>query len=110
MLKFPIYLDHQATTPIDPQVLEAMMPYLTDQFGNASSTDHTYGANASAVVENARAEIARAVSGRPEDIVFTSGATEANNMAIIGTMASYAHKGDHLITCATEHKAVLNIY
>lgn len=107
-MKLPIYLDHQATTPIDPQVLEAMMPYLTDQFGNASSTDHMYGANASSAVENARAEIAKAVSGRPEDVVFTSGATEANNMAIIGTMASYVHKGDHLITCATEHKAVLN--
>jgi len=108
LLKFPIYLDHQATTPIDPQVLEAMMPYLTNQFGNASSTDHMYGANASDAIENARAKIAKAVSGKPEDIVFTSGATEANNMAIIGTMASYGHKGDHLITCATEHKAVLN--
>lgn len=107
-MKFPIYLDHQATTPIDPQVLEAMMPYFTEQFGNASSTDHAYGAHASAAIENARSEIARAISGRPEDVVFTSGATEANNMAIIGTMTSYAHKGDHLITCATEHKAVLN--
>ena len=108
MLKLPIYLDHQATTPIDPLVLEAMMPYLTEQFGNASSMDHTYGANASVAIENARAEIAMAISSRPEDIVFTSGATEANNMAIIGTMTNYARRGDHIITCSTEHMAVLN--
>ena len=103
-----IYLDHHATTPLDPRVLDAMMPYLTVKFGNASSVDHPYGYDASAAVESARGSIARAISARHDEIIFTSGATESDNMALMGTMARYADKGDHLITCATEHKAVLD--
>lgn len=104
----PIYLDSHATTPLDPRVLDAMMPYLTDRFGNASSMDHRYGYDASVAVESARDSIAKMVSARHDEIVFTSGATESDNMAITGTMHRYRDRGDHMITCATEHKAVLN--
>ena len=104
----PVYLDHHATTPLDPRVLEEMMPYLTSEFGNASSLDHTYGYSASEAVETSRDRIARAVGARPDEIIFTSGATESDNMALIGTMRRYAGRGDHLITCSTEHKAVLD--
>lgn len=104
----PIYLDSHATTPLDPRVLDAMMPYLTDKFGNASSMDHRYGYDASVAVESARDSIAKMVSARHDEIVFTSGATESDNMAITGTMHRYRDRGDHMITCATEHKAVLN--
>ena len=104
----PIYLDSHATTPLDPRVLDAMMPYLTDRFGNASSMDHRYGYDASVAVETARDSIAKMVSARHDEIVFTSGATESDNMAITGTMHRYRDRGDHMITCATEHKAVLN--
>ena len=104
----PIYLDSHATTPLDPRVLDAMMPYLTDRFGNASSMDHRYGYDASVAVESARDSIAKMVSARHDEIVFTSGATESDNMAITGTMDRYRDRGDHMITCATEHKAVLN--
>lgn len=104
----PVYLDHHSTTPLDPRVLDEMMPYLTDEFGNASSLDHTYGHSASEAVESARDRIARAIGARPDEIVFTSGATESDNTAMIGTMRKYADRGDHLITCSTEHKAVLD--
>ena len=102
-----IYLDHNATTPLDARVLDAMMPYFQEDFGNASSLDHTYGHNASEAVETAREKIARVIGARHDDVVFTSGATESNNIALLGTMEKYRNKGDHLITCVTEHEAVL---
>ena len=104
----PIYLDHHATTPLDLQVLDEMMPYFTENFGNASSMDHTYGYDASMAVESAREKIAKAIGSRRDEIIFTSGATESDNIALIGTMERYQDRGDHLITCATEHKAVLD--
>ena len=107
-IKFPIYLDHHATTPLDPRVLDAMMPYFTEKFGNASSLDHPYGYEASVAVESARETIAKAIGARHDEIVFTSGATESDNIALIGTMTKYADRGNHLITCVTEHKAVLD--
>ena len=107
-IKFPIYLDHHATTPVDPRVLEEMLPYFTEKFGNASSLDHPFGYEASVAVENAREKIANAIGARHDEIVFTSGATESDNIALIGTMQKYADRGNHLITCVTEHKAVLD--
>ena len=107
-IKFPIYLDHHATTPLDPRVLDAMMPYFTEKFGNASSLDHPYGYEASVAVEEAREKIANAIGARHDEIVFTSGATESDNIALLGTMSKYANRGNHLITCVTEHKAVLD--
>lgn len=107
-IKFPIYLDHHATTPVDPRVLKEMLPYFTEKFGNASSLDHLYGYEASVAVEDAREKIANAINARHDEIIFTSGATESDNIALIGTMQKYADKGDHLITCVTEHKAVLD--
>lgn len=103
-----IYLDHHATTPLDSRVLDAMMPYLTNKFGNASSEDHAYGHDASVAVESARDTIAKAIGARHDEIVFTSGATESNNLALIGIMNRYRDKGNHIITCTTEHKAVLD--
>ena len=107
-MKFPIYLDHHATTPMDPRVLDAMIPYFTKKFGNASSMDHPYGHEAAEATEDAREKIAHAIGARHDEMIFTSGATESNNIALIGTMQRYAEKGDHLITCVTEHKAVLD--
>ena len=107
-LKFPIYLDHHATTPVDPRVLDEMMPYFTENFGNASSLDHPYGYDASIAVQESRESIAGAIGANMDEIIFTSGATESDNLAIIGAMKKYSDKGDHLITCATEHKAVLD--
>lgn len=107
-IKFPIYLDHHATTPLDPRVLEAMMPYFTEKFGNASSLDHPYGYEASVAVEDAREKIAKAIGARHDEIIFTSGATESDNLALIGTMEKYKDRGNHMITCITEHKAVLD--
>jgi len=104
----PIYLDHHATTPIDPRVLEVMLPYFTQEFGNASSKDHIFGARASDAVDTARQQIAGLIGAREAEIVFTSGATESNNTALLGVMESYADRGDHLITCVTEHKAILD--
>lgn len=103
-----IYLDHHATTPLDSRVLDAMMPYMTDMFGNASSMDHSHGHDASVAVESARDHIAKAVGARHDEIVFTSGATESDNLALAGAMSRYREQGDHMITCATEHKAVLD--
>ena len=107
-LRFPIYLDHHATTPLDSRVLKEMMPYLTEKFGNASSLDHSYGYEASVAVEAARRKIAKVIGARPDEIVFTSGATESDNLALIGTMSKYKNRGNHMITCVTEHKAVLD--
>ncbi len=107
-MNFPVYLDYSATTPIDPRVVETMLPYLTEKFGNPASRSHQYGWDAEAAVENARAEVAALVNADPKEIVWTSGATEANNLAIKGAAHFYQNKGKHLITLKTEHKAVLD--
>jgi cysteine desulfurase len=107
-MKFPIYLDNHATTPLDPRVLAEMMPYLTNDYGNAASMDHIYGAKASDAVEKSRKQIARTINARPEEIVFTSGATESDNLALLGVAHQYADRGTHIITSVTEHKAVLD--
>src|ERR1041385_1238214 len=106
--RLPVYMDHHATTPVDPRVLETMLPYFTDHFGNASSIDHEYGAEAARAVEEARGQVARLIKARSDEIVFTSGATESDNLAILGVAEQYVHKGKHVITCVTEHKAVLD--
>ena len=103
-----IYLDHHSTTPLDPAVLEEMMPYMTESFGNPSSLDHRYGHDASMAVEEARERVASLVGARHDEIIFTSGATESDNLALVGAARRYADRGRHIITCATEHKAVLD--
>lgn len=105
--KFPIYMDYQATTPVDPQVLQVMIPYFTDKFGNASSRHHEFGWIAESAVENARAQTAALIGAQPREVVFTSGATESNNLALQGVARSYRDKGRHLICSAVDHASVL---
>ncbi|PKO69567.1 MAG: IscS subfamily cysteine desulfurase [Betaproteobacteria bacterium HGW-Betaproteobacteria-14] len=108
MLKFPIYLDYSATTPVDPRVAEQMIPWLAEKFGNPASRSHAYGWEAEKAVEDAREQVARLVNADTKEIIWTSGATESNNLAIKGAAQFYQGKGKHIVTVKTEHKAVLD--
>lgn len=108
MNPWPIYLDYQATTPCDPRVLEVMLPYFTEEFGNPHSRNHAYGWRAEEAVEKARAQIAKVIHADPREVIFTSGATESNNLALKGVAHFYKAEKDHIVTCATEHKCVLD--
>jgi cysteine desulfurase len=108
MVQFPIYMDNNSTTRVDPRVVETMLPYFTEHYGNAASRTHVFGQKAAEAVEEARERVARLIGADPREVVFTSGATESNNLAIKGAAAMHARKGRHLVTAVTEHRAVLD--